>query len=269
MKVINFISYIVSLACSVFIVCGQVGVNTNNPLGVFHLDAKGDNVNVPSVTQLANDIVVTEDGNIGIGILPQDQLHIKANAGQKGFMLNDGNEYSGGVLKSDAGGFATWAGYAYGSSFALYTLRNTAFDFDGDYQQLGDDPSTTLDFNSTINNSTGTIQSLFLPKGKYLIFLLATIESESPYPINGAYFSAKLQGSYVGSVGSQYFTSDIRVEFFLSQVDFYDFTDDVHLSLPIKMLDGAKNFRIGTTPTVGPTGIFPITLKIVAMNFNF
>ncbi len=47
----------------------QVGVNTVNPTGVFHVDGSKDNPNTgnPTVAQQANDFVVTAAGSVGIG----------------------------------------------------------------------------------------------------------------------------------------------------------------------------------------------------------
>lgn len=49
----------------------QVGALTSNLQGAFHVDGKKDNLNtgVLSSIQQANDIIVTANGNMGIGIL--------------------------------------------------------------------------------------------------------------------------------------------------------------------------------------------------------
>lgn len=46
----------------------QVGVQTQNPLGVFHIDAGKDNpiTGVPTTAQQANDVIVTPTGSMGI-----------------------------------------------------------------------------------------------------------------------------------------------------------------------------------------------------------
>lgn len=62
-----------------FIFCSiaysQVGINTNDPKGVFHIDAKGNNgINQPNST---DDLIFTKEGNLGIGtITPQNKLQI-------------------------------------------------------------------------------------------------------------------------------------------------------------------------------------------------
>ncbi|WP_146212657.1 hypothetical protein [Dysgonomonas alginatilytica] len=93
----------------------QVGINTENPSGIFHIDPKAD-------TQLngsgdADDIIVTKDGYVGIGTsTPSTYLHIKtATAGTDtstpvyGLRLVDGNQADKRALVSNAVGLATWA----------------------------------------------------------------------------------------------------------------------------------------------------------------
>ncbi|WP_114819334.1 hypothetical protein [Chryseobacterium sp. KLBC 52] len=58
----------------------QVGINTPNPQGTFHVDGAKDNpaTGVPNDVQQANDFTVTSAGNVGIGNLtPLSNLHIK------------------------------------------------------------------------------------------------------------------------------------------------------------------------------------------------
>lgn len=47
----------------------QVGVNTENPQGIFNVDGRKDNTatGIPTVAQQANDFVVTGNGSVGIG----------------------------------------------------------------------------------------------------------------------------------------------------------------------------------------------------------
>ncbi|WP_345989985.1 hypothetical protein AAEU33_20350 [Chryseobacterium sp. Chry.R1] len=59
---------------------GQVGINTSNPQGTFHIDGNKDNPSsgIPNSNQQANDVIVTKEGNEGIGIIsPTNKLHIK------------------------------------------------------------------------------------------------------------------------------------------------------------------------------------------------
>lgn len=58
-----------------------VSVNTSNPLGLFHVDGKGDNSTPPLPEQKLNDFVITKDGNVGIGtVSPTSKLHISSTS---------------------------------------------------------------------------------------------------------------------------------------------------------------------------------------------
>lgn len=98
-----FLSYFPLTAIS------QVGINTKNIASstVFHLDGKGDNSAIPTTTQIQNDVVVTTNGQIGIGNLnPTAKVEIITNG--NGFRLADGSEGDGKFLKSDMNGVAKW-----------------------------------------------------------------------------------------------------------------------------------------------------------------
>lgn len=68
------------LACST--IHSQVGINTENPQGIFNIDGNKDNpsTGVPSVLQQANDVVVIPTtGYLGVGTTtPSNQVHIKS-----------------------------------------------------------------------------------------------------------------------------------------------------------------------------------------------
>lgn len=57
-----------------------VGVNTNNPLGKFHIDAqKNTAISGGNAINTADDVMITEDANIGIGtVLPQSKLEVNS-----------------------------------------------------------------------------------------------------------------------------------------------------------------------------------------------
>ena len=65
----------------------QTGVFTKDPLQSFHIDAAKDNAGIPpSAPQILNDVVVTSEGKIGVGLLdPKTKVDIRS-ADQKGII---------------------------------------------------------------------------------------------------------------------------------------------------------------------------------------
>ncbi len=82
----------------------QVGIQTENPLAVFHVDPKR-NTNSAGTIGASDDVVITSTGNVGIGtIAPVSKLDIRGT-----FRLRDGNQSLNKVLVSDASGNAQWS----------------------------------------------------------------------------------------------------------------------------------------------------------------
>src|SRR5690625_2705305 len=65
-------SILILFLLSSVVVFGQTGVQTKQPQGVLHIDGKKDNASVPTQNQRKNDVVFTEDGYLGVGILNPD-----------------------------------------------------------------------------------------------------------------------------------------------------------------------------------------------------
>lgn len=59
-------------------ISAQIGINTENPLSIFHVDGAGDNsTSTITTAQAANDFIVTTDGNVGIGtVTPTAKLSL-------------------------------------------------------------------------------------------------------------------------------------------------------------------------------------------------
>jgi hypothetical protein len=96
-----------------------IGINMDNPQGVFQLDGRSSAASIDLVTdppvftiaQQTDDVLITEDGQMGIGTTsPSTRLDIRTQ-GQSGVIplrIMDGSQGSGKVLVSDAQGVATW-----------------------------------------------------------------------------------------------------------------------------------------------------------------
>lgn len=84
---------------------GQIGINTELPQGVFHVDSdKNTHLGIVS-----DDVVITSSGNLGIGTLtPNVRFDLHGT-----FRYIDGNEMQGQVLVSDANGNANWGNEPY------------------------------------------------------------------------------------------------------------------------------------------------------------
>lgn len=91
-------------------VFAQIGINTEIPLALLHVDGAKDNADSPTAAQISNDIVITAAGNMGIGTLAPAVKFDIANAGATTSPLRivDGTTISNRVLESDADGIAGW-----------------------------------------------------------------------------------------------------------------------------------------------------------------
>lgn len=60
------------------VVFSQVGINTKDPKGTFHIDGKGNNE--ANLANISDDLIFTQEGYLGIGtITPQNKLQIIGN----------------------------------------------------------------------------------------------------------------------------------------------------------------------------------------------
>ncbi|PKF74494.1 hypothetical protein [Chryseobacterium sp. PMSZPI] len=88
----------------------QIGVNTPNPQGTFHVDGAKDNAStgVPTIAQQANDFVVLNNGNVGVGtVAPTNKLDIRSTT-NGALKIVDGTQGANKILTSDENGVATW-----------------------------------------------------------------------------------------------------------------------------------------------------------------
>ncbi|MBP2614936.1 hypothetical protein [Chryseobacterium jejuense] len=113
----------------------QVGINTNNPQGTFHIDGNKDNpvAGTPNIAQQANDFVFTSTGQIGIGtITPTNKLEINSNisntSGLKFSNLNSSTPVSAGATLGvdQSGNVVTVTGNAFAPASGRSVLTSTA-----------------------------------------------------------------------------------------------------------------------------------------------
>ncbi|NDW08117.1 hypothetical protein [Dysgonomonas sp. 520] len=141
----------------------QVGVNTESPQGVFHIDAAR---NTSGNTNVADDVVVDAQGRVGVGTNnPTNKLSVFTNGYNTGLHLPNG-AIVGQVLTSDNDGNAYWGAPGEGIQTVNVVWEKDAAFWINTEDALGDGYF-----------STGT--TLTLPPGKWWIqaSLLA-------YPIN-------------------------------------------------------------------------------------
>lgn len=102
MKVLFSIIFIFLFTNSISVLA-QVGININNPQGVFHIDPQS---NSSSIT--TDDVIFTKDGFLGIGTTnPTAQVHIESKSINP-LQIVDGDEAVNRVLLSDSYGRGHW-----------------------------------------------------------------------------------------------------------------------------------------------------------------
>lgn len=88
----------------------QVGINTQSPQGVFHVDAGKNNneTGAPTIDQQADDFTILKSGDVGIGTTaPTARLHIVSKSGSV-VRIEDGTQGENKILVSDSDGNASW-----------------------------------------------------------------------------------------------------------------------------------------------------------------
>lgn len=103
---ILFINIIMSLLLSVPSY-SQIGINTENPKYLLHIDGSGNNPTSGTVSpaQLTDDVIVDSNGNVGLGATPTSSVKLEVN----GSLFLSGTSLEPEMrLISDANGYATW-----------------------------------------------------------------------------------------------------------------------------------------------------------------
>jgi len=143
-----FIPFVVVFSFSAF---SQVGINTTNPQTILHVDGSKDNptTGAPSITQQANDMVVTSAGRVGIGTTtPTAQLQTTGNMILGTAVLTNGNTGYSTMVRNNATGELRVASSSSGNAFVfnnvVYQINNVSGDF-------------INDFNTNVNSTQYTV----------------------------------------------------------------------------------------------------------------
>ena len=97
---------LIGIFISFGILNAQIGINTEQPQALFHIDAARDNTPAMTSSQIANDMVITNQGFLGLGtITPEVEVDVIGKIRMEhGSMSN----VTGKVLTSNNLGYASW-----------------------------------------------------------------------------------------------------------------------------------------------------------------
>ena len=244
---------------SIGILCAQVGINTNNPQRLFHIDPKGD---TNGTDNTSDDVIVTESGNIGIGtIAPTSKLHIKTDSSVPGLRIVDGNEDEDHILVSDAAGNATWKPNDLSSPGVIVweAIHNSyVFKPVGVWDPIFTAQSFTFKtYNMSSPVPEGFNAGLHLPSGIYLMFLNGTVDNES-------YLTLQIASSPITSSASTNVTmATYFCEHYISGSAYLSYNEDSRINVAIQNygLDGRQKTGI----MIGDTNPHRITFRITLL----
>lgn len=155
----------------------QVGIATENPIGIFNVDSSGDNDLTPTTTQKLNDFIIMPDGKVGIGITPNFNFHSKGTVSfpdVKDKLLNKNNSSIIGIDKNNGelGIFNNVPSAVLGFR-SNYNSYNNSNDAGPAFFELTNLSSTTINDGVSISNggTDGTLNEDYfvLSPGKYKI----------------------------------------------------------------------------------------------------
>ena len=144
----------------------QVGINTKNPQGVFHIDGKA---NTNGSANVIDDLVVDANGNIGIGtVSPKAKLDVMGDV-----LVSGGSPAADKILMSDVNGIGSWRDFDRSKGIATWTVvaPNTTFPVS---------VSTMINGTQTLSDPNGmgfkifdntTSSAITVPAGTFLIVI--------------------------------------------------------------------------------------------------
>ncbi|WP_449401316.1 hypothetical protein [Chryseobacterium wanjuense] len=260
----------VTLLCSLIafgVSFAQVGINTSNPQGAFHIDGAKDNnsTGAPTAAQQLNDLIVTNAGNIGIGTTtPTSKMEINSGtantSGLKLTNLTSASPISAGqTIGVDASGNVVTLPNPTAVGVTPYEVAST----------------TGADFNVDDSSDTlvsGTTQTINIPTGGKALFInfMLGIDFTTVTGTGAGYFRAMLFIDGVATntyliiqepVGSAGATGGQQLSYTLNTVKFL--TAGNH-TLDIRMRRTANNGTAAGTVT----GCRPISMSFNASYLN-
>lgn len=191
----------------------QVGINTEDPKGILHIDSKSD---TNGSNNTSDDVVIDGTGNIGIGrINPQTKLDINGN-----IVIKDGTEGNGKVLVSDADGKGSWEKIGESGKTSLWTMENTdGIIFNTSVFLYGNSPSTVDPLNEVGLTPYGN-GAVIVPQGLYFIIVEHDLHNVSEY--GSFYIYSTTEGKYIYTI---YYKEKLSGASFI-----YNFEQDSDLS---------------------------------------
>ncbi|MGG5207657.1 hypothetical protein ACQWU4_01830 [Chryseobacterium sp. MIQD13] len=163
-----------------FSVQAQTGVFTKDPMQTFHIDGAKDNTTVPpAANQILNDVVVTSDGKLGVGLIdPKTKVDVRS-ADQKGII---------GL------GTSTQTAAAAGGGAIRYSTGNIIQYSDGaSWHNL----PMTLPPKALVLANKGT--TITFPNNATTVVSGWTVVTDSQSNFNGTTFTAPRNGFYIVS----------------------------------------------------------------------
>lgn len=166
----------------------QIGINTEYPKGILHIDAKGDNGENNFPVNITDDVVIDQNGNMGLGTLnPTEKLQVEGSTLFKGKVtVNNTSKGEGKVFVTTNGnGKGTWKSMeamhkviidyklndairaTHLPSEQLYLMQtNASLTLSGDIASLG---VNKVSFNTPLGN----VENGFSLKKGYYIFMFS------------------------------------------------------------------------------------------------
>lgn len=143
----------------------QIGINTKTIGSGNTVYIEGGNTSVTT-----DDVIVTNTGNIGLGVVPQNKLDIKGS-----MIYAKGDPEKDKILASDAQGFALWKYISFASKIGEWKLVNSAgnITFNANVTTQLKGVSSVLS-GDELGLKAGD-NSVIVPKGRYLMFITGDI----------------------------------------------------------------------------------------------